>query len=93
MPANGGTLGGGTVEVQFLPDPALFDGRYANNLWCLECPDPRTKLSWDNAALMSKTTRDELGLSNGQIVRLSRGDKSIEVRSGPFRVTPTTRSP
>ena len=35
------------------PSPAVFDGRYANNGWLQELPDPVTKLTWDNAALLS----------------------------------------
>ncbi len=66
------------LEVQFLPDPTLFDGRFANNLWALETPDPMSKLAWDNAALLSKSTRDELGLRNGDVVRISVGERSIE---------------
>ena len=29
------------------------DGRYINNGWLQEMPDPITKLTWDNAAMMS----------------------------------------
>jgi molybdopterin-containing oxidoreductase family iron-sulfur binding subunit len=67
------------LEVQFLPDPALFDGRFANNLWALETPDPMSKLTWDNAALVSKKTRDELGLRNGDVVRITVGERSVEL--------------
>ncbi|MCB9604266.1 MAG: 4Fe-4S dicluster domain-containing protein [Sandaracinus sp.] len=67
------------LEVQFLPDPTLFDGRFANNLWALETPDPMSKLTWDNAALVSKKTRDELGLSNGDVVRLTVGERNVSV--------------
>jgi MoCo/4Fe-4S cofactor protein with predicted Tat translocation signal len=43
----------GSVEVVFRPDPAVYDGRFANNGWLQEWPKPITKLSWDNAAFMS----------------------------------------
>ncbi len=66
-----GALGARNLEVQFVPSAALFDGRYANNPWLLELPDPMTKMVWDNAAIVSKKTRDALGLRDGQIVRLS----------------------
>lgn len=72
-------LGRDNLEVQFIADPALFDGRHANNLWALEAPDPISKLAWDNAAVMSRRTRDELGLKNGDMVRLGVGDRRIEV--------------
>ncbi|MFV9506333.1 MAG: TAT-variant-translocated molybdopterin oxidoreductase [Oscillochloridaceae bacterium umkhey_bin13] len=44
------------LELNFRPDPALYDGRYANNGWLQELPRPLTKLTWDNAALLSPNT-------------------------------------
>lgn len=41
------------LEVRFIPNSHTYDGRYANNGWMLECPDPITKLTWDNAILLS----------------------------------------
>ena len=72
-------LGKDNLEVGFEPDFALHDGRHANNLWALELPRPMTKLVWDNAALMSPTTRDALGLKDAQMIRLSKGGRSVEI--------------
>ena len=66
-------------EVGFRPDPALWDGQHANNLWALELPDPITKIVWDNAAWISPATAKALGVENGQMVRLSKEDAKIEV--------------
>ena len=44
--------GGAGLEISFRPDPAVFDGRYANNGWLQELPKPVTKLTWDTAALV-----------------------------------------
>jgi molybdopterin-containing oxidoreductase family iron-sulfur binding subunit len=52
-----------TVELVFEPDPSIFDGRYANNGWLQELPKPMTKLTWDNAAIMSPSTADRLGFA------------------------------
>ncbi|MDR3701949.1 MAG: TAT-variant-translocated molybdopterin oxidoreductase [Candidatus Sulfopaludibacter sp.] len=52
----------GTLEVVFRPDPMIYDGRYANNGWLQECPKPITKLTWDNAAIMSPATASQLGV-------------------------------
>src|SRR5215472_1427094 len=41
------------VEFLFRPDPSVYDGRFANNGWLQELPKPLTKLTWDNAALVS----------------------------------------
>jgi MoCo/4Fe-4S cofactor protein with predicted Tat translocation signal len=52
-----------SLEISFQPDPTLFDGRFANNGWLQELPKPLTKLTWDNAALISPKTAERLGLS------------------------------
>lgn len=44
------------IEVVFRPDPSIWDGSFANNGWLQELPKPQTKLTWDNAALMSPHT-------------------------------------
>jgi MoCo/4Fe-4S cofactor protein with predicted Tat translocation signal len=44
------------LEVVFRPDPALFDGHFANNGWLQELPRPLSKITWDNAAYMSPAT-------------------------------------
>ncbi len=41
------------IEFIFRPDPAVYDGRFANNGWLQELPKPITKLTWDNAAIVS----------------------------------------
>ena len=50
------------LEVVVRPDPTLFDGRFSNNAWMQELPDPITKIVWDNVALMSQATADDLGV-------------------------------
>jgi MoCo/4Fe-4S cofactor protein with predicted Tat translocation signal len=54
---------GNSLEISFRPDPTLFDGGFANNGWLQELPKPLTKLTWDNAALVSPKTAERLGLS------------------------------
>jgi molybdopterin-containing oxidoreductase family iron-sulfur binding subunit len=51
------------LEVVFRLDPKLLDGRFSNNAWMQELPDPITKIVWDNVATMSPSTADELGLN------------------------------
>ncbi|MBI3896408.1 MAG: TAT-variant-translocated molybdopterin oxidoreductase [Acidobacteria bacterium] len=52
-----------TVEIVLRPDSTIFDGRFANNGWLQELPKPITRLTWDNAALLSPATAEKLGLS------------------------------
>jgi molybdopterin-containing oxidoreductase family iron-sulfur binding subunit len=49
-------------ELVLVPDPVLFDGRFANNGWLQELPKPITRLTWDNAALVSPKTARDLGV-------------------------------
>jgi Fe-S-cluster-containing dehydrogenase component/anaerobic selenocysteine-containing dehydrogenase len=70
-------VGPGDLEVTFAPCPKMFDGRYANNTWLQELPDPVTKLVWDNAALVSPATAKELGVANGDVVTITRGARSM----------------
>jgi MoCo/4Fe-4S cofactor protein with predicted Tat translocation signal len=50
----------GELELAFRPDPTLYDGRFANVSWFQELPKPITKLTWDNAAILSPATADKL---------------------------------
>jgi molybdopterin-containing oxidoreductase family iron-sulfur binding subunit len=51
------------IEIAFRPDPTLFDGRFANNGWLQELPKPVTKLTWDNAAILSPKSAQKLGIA------------------------------
>ena len=50
------------MEVVFVPSWSVYDGRYANNGWLQEAPDPITKIVWNNTALMSAGTAKGLGV-------------------------------
>lgn len=58
-----------TFEVVFTPCAKVDDGRYNNNGWQQEIPDPITKLTWDNAAQISPATAHKLGIKEGEIER------------------------
>ena len=75
VPAADRTTG---LEIAFRVDPAVFDGRYANNGWLQELPKPITRLTWDNAVLASPATIDTLKAA-GQIA--SRGGEHGQIIS------------
>ncbi|MGB0775441.1 MAG: 4Fe-4S dicluster domain-containing protein, partial [Akkermansiaceae bacterium] len=52
----------GNYEVIFATDGSIYDGRYANNAWLQEAPDPITKVCWDNVAVVSPKTAKDLGV-------------------------------
>jgi molybdopterin-containing oxidoreductase family iron-sulfur binding subunit len=58
------------LQIAFRPDPTVFDGRFANNGWLQELPKPNTKLTWDNAAMLSPATAQRLALVDGDYVKL-----------------------
>jgi molybdopterin-containing oxidoreductase family iron-sulfur binding subunit len=47
------------------------DGRYINNGWLQELPDPVTKLTWDNAALISPAMAKHLGVESGDLINIA----------------------
>ena len=73
------------IELVFTLSSSVHDGRFANNGWLQELPDPVTKLTWDNAALVSPRTAGELGLETGDVVTLSLEGRSLDA---PILVLP-----
>jgi MoCo/4Fe-4S cofactor protein with predicted Tat translocation signal len=67
----------GKLEVIFRPDPSIYDGRFANNGWLQELPKPITKLTWDNAAIMSPATAHRLGVATEDMVELTYEGRSL----------------
>jgi len=82
------------LEVVFHRDSRVDDGRYNNNGWLQELPDPITKMVWDNVILLSKKTADDYGLvivnheDNNllvPLVRISLAGREVE---GPAWIQP-----
>jgi len=68
-----------SIEVVIHPSDSVYDGRFANNGWLQELPQPITKLTWDNAALMSVKTARKLGVKQGELVQLTQGDAGVQL--------------
>jgi molybdopterin-containing oxidoreductase family iron-sulfur binding subunit len=65
-------------EITFRPDPTIWDGRFANNGWLQECPKPFSKLTWDNALLLSPAMAKHLGVATEQLVDITVGDRTLQ---------------
>lgn len=70
------------IEVVFATDASILDGRYIDNAWLQESPDPVTKLTWDNAAQISPLTAKELGIYD-KVIALE--PKESFAGSDPFK--------
>ncbi|HEX2973647.1 MAG TPA: 4Fe-4S dicluster domain-containing protein, partial [Tepidisphaeraceae bacterium] len=66
-------------EIRFLASGSTYDGRFANSGWLQELPDSITKLTWDNAAMISKPDADRLGIVTGDVVKITAGSRSVEI--------------
>ncbi|HEX7469231.1 MAG TPA: TAT-variant-translocated molybdopterin oxidoreductase [Verrucomicrobiae bacterium] len=73
------------LEVIFHRDYSVDDGRYNNNGWLQELPNPITKLVWDNAVLISRKTAKALGVKNYDLVEVSLFGKTV---NGPIWIQP-----
>jgi MoCo/4Fe-4S cofactor protein with predicted Tat translocation signal len=73
------TIDNGSLELVFTESDAIYDGRFAKNVWLQELPQAVTKLVWDNAALVGFSTAKKLGLRQGEIVRLLHGGKQLDL--------------
>lgn len=66
-----------SLEVVFRPDPSVGDGRWNNNSWLQELPKPITRLTWDNAAMVSPSTAEKLGVKSEDYVVLDVGGRKV----------------
>ncbi len=73
------------LTLLFRPDPTIWDGRFANNGWLQELPKPLTKLTWENAALISPATATRLGLADGDLVELTVDGRTVQA---PILIAP-----
>ncbi len=67
------------LEVVLRPSDSVYDGRLGNNGWLQELPQPITKLTWDNAAICSIGTANQLKLKHGELVSLRLVDSMVKL--------------
>ena len=82
-PKGGTVVGGVGYTACFVPSGTVWDGRHANNGWLQEMPDSITKLTWDNAGLISPKTAEALGVKQGDMLKVSVGSKSVSIAALP----------
>ncbi len=70
--------GGSGLEVAFVTSAAAYDGSFTNNAWMQENPDPVTKLTWDNAVMISPSMARSQSLADGDLVRLEGNGMMLE---------------
>ncbi len=74
-----------SLEVVFYRDAKVDDGRFGNNGWMQELPEPITKITWDNAVLVSRKTAREMGVENGDLVEITLNGRTVK---GPIWTQP-----
>jgi molybdopterin-containing oxidoreductase family iron-sulfur binding subunit len=66
-----------SFELSVQLDAKVHDGCFANNPWLQELPDPVTKLTWDNAALISPAAAHRLGVAQDDLIEIRCDSGSI----------------
>ncbi|TAK83458.1 MAG: 4Fe-4S dicluster domain-containing protein [Betaproteobacteria bacterium] len=64
-------------NVRFVADQSVLEGSFANNAWLQELPRSDTKITWDNAALVSPASARALGVASGDMLHVSVENRSI----------------
>jgi MoCo/4Fe-4S cofactor protein with predicted Tat translocation signal len=71
---------GSPMELVFARGWGVYDGRFANLGWLVELPDPITKLTWDNAALLNPGDAKTLGVTgDGDLLTIKANGKELSI--------------
>lgn len=65
--------------VHVYPHAHRFDGRFANEPWAQEVPDPMTGQSWDSWVEVSPATAKALGVVDGDLLKVQSEHGAVEV--------------
>jgi MoCo/4Fe-4S cofactor protein with predicted Tat translocation signal len=86
--AIGSQKAGGNTELVIYQKISIGTGKHAGNPWLQELPDPITKATWDNYAMISMTKAKELGIKLNNdyeyhpekpVVKVTVGNKTLEL--------------
>jgi molybdopterin-containing oxidoreductase family iron-sulfur binding subunit len=70
---------GKAVEINFRPDPSIYDGRFCNNAWLQELPKPLSKLTWDNCIWIGPAMAQRMGVQSKDLVRVELNSVKVEL--------------
>jgi molybdopterin-containing oxidoreductase family iron-sulfur binding subunit len=70
----------GTYSVVLYSKVGMLDSSHAYNPWLQELPDPISKVAWDNYACLSPEAANQLGVVDGDVVRLEPAGQAGELR-------------
>jgi MoCo/4Fe-4S cofactor protein with predicted Tat translocation signal len=68
----------GRLTLLFRPDPTIRDGSLASNAWLQELPKPISKLTWDNALVLSPRTAQKLKLEMEEMAEVTVANRKIQ---------------
>jgi molybdopterin-containing oxidoreductase family iron-sulfur binding subunit len=66
-----------TIELNFRRDPSIYDGRFSNNGWLQELPNPMTKMTWDNPVLIGPAMAERMQLKSEDMVEMELNGKKV----------------
>lgn len=69
--------GDNAAEVHIYQNVSIGDGKFANNPWLQELPDPVSKVTWDNYAAISPKYAEKLGIAEFDLVEVKTDKYSI----------------
>ncbi len=65
------------LMVELYQSIAIRDGRFANNPWLQELPDPISKVTWDNYAAISPELAKKYNIISGDMIEISVNGSSV----------------
>jgi molybdopterin-containing oxidoreductase family iron-sulfur binding subunit len=77
--------GATTSSLVLYQKTSIRDGRFANNPWLQELPDPLTKITWENYACVSPAFAQQNAIDEGRVVRITNGVTSVQL---PVHIQP-----
>lgn len=75
------------IEIALYETIAVGNGKYGNNPWLQELPDPIAKISWDNFASVPVAYAEENGLNNEDVISVNGLELPVFIQPGQAKDT------